>query len=259
MALKELYHPESGRMRVAGFMSGSGTNLRRIIEHEWKIEAEEGRVPYRVSVIFSDNPASNAMAIGKEFGIPVFVSNIVDFYKRRGKPMKDMATRAEYEHDCMKLLGKFGCDVAAYAGYMRKATSVFVNSFLGVNVHPADLTVKADNGEPKYRGDHAVRDAILAGEKEIRATTHLVSGEVDCGQILMISAPIQVSLPEGFDPNNGERANFVASAHQNRLKEVGDWEIFPRTLEFIANGRYSQDDQGNLYFDGQPIPNGVRL
>lgn len=58
---------------------------------------------------------------------------------------------------------------------------------------------------------------------------------------------------ELFKPLNKE------DKHQNRLKEIGDWVIFPRTLEFLADGRYSQDDQRKLYFDGKEIPQGVRL
>ena len=53
MTLKELYHPESGRMRVAGLISGSGSNLRKIIENGRRLEAEEGRSPYKVVVILS--------------------------------------------------------------------------------------------------------------------------------------------------------------------------------------------------------------
>ena len=44
MALKELYHSESGRMRIAGLMSGSGSNLRKIIENGKRLEAEEGHI-----------------------------------------------------------------------------------------------------------------------------------------------------------------------------------------------------------------------
>ena len=81
MALKELYHPESGRMRIAGFISGGGSNLVKIIEHGIQIESEEGRSPYQVVVIFSENPESNAEKIGKEFGIPVVVKDLSEFYR----------------------------------------------------------------------------------------------------------------------------------------------------------------------------------
>ena len=35
-----LYDPHNGVMRIAGFMSGSGTNLRRILEYERELEQE---------------------------------------------------------------------------------------------------------------------------------------------------------------------------------------------------------------------------
>lgn len=137
MALKELYHPESGRrMGVAGLMSESGSNLRKIIEHGGVIEEREGRSSYQVIAIFSDN---------------------------------------------------------------------------------------------------------------------------NYGRILMISSPLEVSLPEGLDVNNKDQINSVFDAHQNRLNEIGDWIIFSRTLDSLADGKYSQDKQGNLYFDNGPIPQGLRL
>ena len=41
MTLKELYNPESGRMRIAGLISGSGSNLRKIIEYGKNIKQKE--------------------------------------------------------------------------------------------------------------------------------------------------------------------------------------------------------------------------
>ena len=258
MALKELYPPESGRMRVAGLMSGSGSNLRKIIENGRRLEAEEGRAPYQVVVIFSENSESNAGKIGNDYGIPVVVRDLGNFYKERGKPRRDLSVRAEFDEGTVEALKPFSADVAAYAGYMSIATTPLINAFLGVNVHPADLSVMNES-KRKYTGDHAVKDAILAGEKQLRASTHIIESQVDYGKILMISAPLPVTLPEDFNYDDKNQVNAVSDQHQNRLKEIGDWVIFPRTLEFLADGRYSQDEQGNLYFDSKPIPMGVSL
>lgn len=165
-----------------------------------------------------------------------------------------MGARAEFEYECLTILTKFSCHVAAYAGYMRKATHLFVNQFLGVNVHPADLTIRLDNGKPKFRGDKAVRNALREGEKELRSTTHIITEKVDCGPVLMVSGPLEVKYPI---PD--EIIEQMAESYQDKLKEIGDWEIFPKTLEYMADGKYSRDEKGNLYFDGNPISNGVRL
>ncbi len=258
MALKELYNPESGIMRVAGFMSGSGSNLRKIIEHGRKREAEEGRTPCQVVVIFSENPKSNAKKIGNDYGIPVVLRDLEPFCEERGKPRRDLSVRAEFDEGTVKALKPFSVDVTAYAGYMSIATDPLINAFLGVNVHPADLSIM-NGSKRKYTGDHAVRDAIVAGERQLRASTHIIEPKVDYGRILMISALLPVNLPQGFDPNNKDQVKAVSDEHQNRLKEKGDWVVFPRTLEYIADGRYSQDSEGRLYFDNKPIPQGVKL
>lgn len=122
-----------------------------------------------------------------------------------------------------------------------------------------DLTIVDEHGKRKYRGDKAVRKAILAGERELRATTHLITEEVDGGPVLMVSAPLSVELPPHFYPCDSELVTMVAEQHQARLKEVGDWVIFPRTLQYLAGGRFAKDEAGLLHFDGRPIPNGVRL
>jgi len=257
MALKELHHPERGRMRVAGLMSGSGSNLVKIIEYGKELERKRNPA-YQVVVIFSDNPESNARKIGETHGIPCIIRGIKDYYAIKGKPLKDLETRAEFDKGTACALLRYDVDVAAYAGYMRIATIPLINAFLGVNVHPADLSITLD-GKRKYTGDNAVRDAILAGEKQLRATTHIVEKAVDYGKILMISSPLQVELPAGFNPEDKIQVKKVSDKHQNRLKEIGDWVIFPRTLELIARGRFSKDELGNLYFDNKLIPNGLRI
>ncbi len=257
MQLAKLYNPENGQMRVVGLMSGSGTNLRKIIEREREVEYEDGECPYKVVAIFTDNPQSNAGQIGSEYGILVVVNDANKFYSRRNKPMTDMDVRQEFDYETVNALSSFEATVAAYAGYMLKATEVLVDAFLGVNVHPADLSILNPDGTRKYVGDHAVRDAILAGEKYIRSTTHIVEPKVDAGRILMVSRPVEVVLDGSFDPGNKDLVDRVASEHQDQLKKVGDWSIFPLTLLNMAEGLHAKNADEKLYFKGKPIPCGI--
>ena len=278
MIMKKLYDPNRGQMRVVGLMSGGGSNLRKIIEHEKFLEEESGS-PYTVVAIFSDAAGSNAVAIGRDYDLPVVIRDINSFHSARNEKKRNLLKleeeakrnpelKAEYERylglrmkfdvEIADAVAPFRATVAAYAGYMSIATQPLMQAFLGVNVHPADLSLVSGE-KRKYTGDHAVRDAILAGEKQLRSSTHIIEPHVDYGGILMISQPIQVQLPQDFDPENKDLVNRVAERHQNRLKESGDWIIFPRTLVYLAQGRYEQDYARNLYFDGQYISSGVRM
>ena len=141
---------------------------------------------------------------------------------------------------------------------MSIATPNLIKAFLGVNVHPANLSILNADGERKYTGDDAVRDALLAGEEYIRSSTHIIEEIVDAGRILMISSPLKVDLNiEGsFE---GKEWDYRTDKNQDQLKKIGDHIIFPKTIFDIAQGRYSKDDKGMLYFDGTPIPNGLKL
>jgi folate-dependent phosphoribosylglycinamide formyltransferase PurN len=134
-----------------------------------------------------------------------------------------------------------------------------MDAFLGINVHPADLSVRNPDGSRKYVGDHAVRDAILAGERTIGSSTHIIEPVVDGGRLLMISPSVEIVLEGGWDLRNPEHLALAEARNQERLKERGDWLIFPRTIEDIARGRFAQDEQGRLHYEGKPIPRGYRL
>lgn len=257
--LRKLHDPKEGRLMVAGLMSGGGSNLVKIIEHELDLEGQLGASPYHVALIFSDNPCSNACLIGQQYGIPVLISDIKQFYAARGKPLKDLETRALYDQETAVALSRLRIKAIAYAGYMRIVTKPLIDTFLGINVHPGDLTVLTEGNRRKYTGDHAVRDAIMACDRYLRSTTHIVSEEVDGGQILMLSAPVQVVYKGKEGSMAASAADSIAQYNQDRLKEAGDWIIFPMTLEYIADGRYAKDDLGVMHFDGNPCPRGMKL
>jgi len=258
MKLKPLHNPSEGTLQVAALMSGSGSNLRKILEKEQELKKKKGGFIYKVVVIFSDTFDSKACEIGKDFDIPVVTRDLRGFYVHRGKARSDLRVREEFDRETIRALAPFEAKVAAYAGYMSIATKPLVEAYLGVNVHPADLSIEVE-GKRKYVGAHVVRDAILAGETSIHSTTHIIEPLVDGGRLLMISSPLPVVLENSFNPNNTDAVRSVADFHQKNLKKVGDWVIFPKTLQYIAEGRYAQDDEGKLFFDGQPIPKGLKL
>ena len=254
----KLYNPDKGQMQVAGLISGSGSNLIKIIEYELQLNQRETKSPYHVAVIFTDNAASNAVQIASKYNLPVIVRDITSFYKAKNVPRRNMDVRAEYDTETVKALSPYNIEIAAFAGYMSIATASLIDAFLGINVHPADLSIMSGE-KRKYTGDNAVKAAILAGERELRSTTHIIESKVDYGRILMISSPITVELPKNFDTNRDEMLIATVTENQSRLKKAADWIIFPKTLEFLAEGRFAEDDQRDLYLDNNPIPQGLRL
>jgi len=257
MKLQPFHNPSEGTLRVAALMSGSGSNLRKILEKEQELKKNRGGFVYKVVVIFSDTFDSKACEIGKDFDIPVVNRDLRGFYAQRKKLRSDLRVREEFDRETIRALAPFGVKVAAYAGYMSIATKPLIEAYLGVNVHPADLSIEVE-GKRKYIGAQVVRDAILAGETSLRSTTHIIEPLVDGGRLLMISSALPVVLENSFNPNNSDALRSAANFHQDNLKKIGDWVIFPKTLQYLAEGRYAQDDEGKLFFDGQPIPKGLK-
>ncbi|EFK09301.1 formyl transferase [delta proteobacterium NaphS2] len=264
MILKPVFDPEKqGRpMRVAAFMSGSGTNIRRLLEHETSLKKRNEQPPFKTVFIFSDRAdgTSSGEKIALDYGLPYFSYDIRVFHEKRGlrrtvRNEAGLSARATYDRLPEKLIKGFEVDVVALGGYMSYTTLKGC-----VNVHPADLSIVTGHGHRRYVGDHAVRDAILAGEETLRSSTLWTDEGVDTGPLLMVSEPLPVILPEPLEAmkKHPEKLASIIDAHQERLKEVGDWKIFPRTIELIARGRFSFDPGKGVYLDGLPVPRGYR-
>jgi folate-dependent phosphoribosylglycinamide formyltransferase PurN len=270
MKVKPIFSPKKGRtMRVACFMSGSGTNARKIIERSLKPDSR-----YRVVLIFTDirddrlnrggEKMCRAKDIALEYGIAYECVDIRDFYSSRGVKRTDLSLRPKFDRLVVERIEPHGVDVIALAGYMSITTEPLLERYDGriLNVHPADLSIKEGGGR-KYVGIHVVRDAILAGEGELRSSTHVVREKVDYGEVLVVSEPLPVTLPEGFDLEALVRdeglLERVVDEHQDRLKEPGDWVIYPLTIQMIAEGRFALDGRGNVFLDSELKPNGLRL
>jgi folate-dependent phosphoribosylglycinamide formyltransferase PurN len=265
MTLTPIFDPEKkGRaMRIAAFMSGSGTNVIRLIERERKLEKEPEGSPFMVCFIFSDRSDGKSAGeqIAREGGIPYFSYDIRRFHELRGLKRttvtpEGMAARGEFDSVASRLIKAFDIDIIVLAGYMSYLT---LNRC--INVHPGDLSILTPDGKRRYVGDHAVADAIASGETFLRSSTIWTDEGVDTGPLLMVSDPLPVELPSPLPELLEDKLGFqkVIDEHQKKLKEIGDWKILPLTVEMIARGRFSLDERGSVYVDGKPTPQGYRL
>jgi folate-dependent phosphoribosylglycinamide formyltransferase PurN len=258
------FNPEKkkGPMKVAAFMSGSGSNIKMLLKREKELIRTRGSSPFHVEFIFSDRSdgVSQGESIALENGLPYFSFDIRRFHSMRGlsrtvRTDEGLEARKAYDMVAANLVAAFDIDLIALGGYMS------VTTLKGcVNVHPADLAILTPDGKRRFPGDHAVADAILAGEKYIRASTFWTDQGVDTGPLLMVSAPVEVKLTEPVDVLIKDAALLkqTVDRHQEELKQKGDWVIFPRTIEMIAEGRFAIDEINRVYVDGKPLPEGFR-
>lgn len=112
----------------------------------------------------------------------------------RPQPPKNLRQREQYDAETAGYLKAFDVDLVVLCCYLRILTAPMLAAFPGriINLHDSDLAITNGRGAPRYVGLHSTRDAILAGERETRATAHWVNEEVDAGPILLRSEAFPV-------------------------------------------------------------------
>ena len=82
------------------------------------------------------------------------------------------------EDQIIQIFEAYNVDLIVMAGWMRVVSQKFCEAFAGrlINLHPSLL--------PKYKGLHAIEQAMKAGETETGATVHFVTEHLDSGAII---------------------------------------------------------------------------
>lgn len=143
--------------RVAILISGRGSNMRALVDKA------RG---YEVVLVASNRPEAPGVEWAQAQGLPTWTMD------SRGVP------RDEFDSIVSEALKDHRVGTIALAGYMRVLTPAFVEEWSGriLNIHPSLL--------PKYRGLDTHARAIAAGDKVSGCTVHLVTEELDSGEIL---------------------------------------------------------------------------
>ncbi|MBO6899627.1 MAG: phosphoribosylglycinamide formyltransferase [Shimia sp.] len=151
------------KKRVAIFISGSGSNMVRLLEDM----AQPGHAAEPVLVL-ANSAEAGGLAKAEAIGVKTVA---VDHRPYKGdRPAFEAALQAE--------LDKVQPDILCLAGFMRVLTEGFVAPWEGrmLNIHPSLL--------PKYKGLHTHARALEAGDNEHGCTVHLVTPALDDGPIL---------------------------------------------------------------------------
>ncbi|WP_419420745.1 formyltransferase family protein [Legionella sp. D16C41] len=208
---QRLFEIYKGTPRMAILMSGKGSNAETLLSQAYRYPN------LNFVTICTDQKTSQARLISEKYEL--------DYFCLEGK-VTTHAQRESYFQQLGVYLRSLNIDTLIYAGFMKISPSFFVQEFPGINVHPADLTIKNEQGKPRYVGMHAIRDAINNGEVYLASTAHIVDSEVDCGMPVMISKKLSL---------NGRLTRDISLVHE-QLKLSCEHLLYPCLLELLSRG-----------------------
>lgn len=182
--------------RLGILISGRGSNMQALVRASRAPDS-----PYEVAIVASDKPDAPGLRWAADQGIPTFALS------PRGLP------KADYETAVDAALRDAGADAIALAGYMRLLTDDFVARWRGriVNIHPSLL--------PKYKGLDTHGRAISAGDLQAGCSVHLVTEELDGGEVL---GQAEVPILPG-DTAESLAARVLVEEHRLYPRIVAQW------------------------------------
>lgn len=190
-------------LKLGIMASGSGTNFEAVVQ-----AIEAGKLKADIKVLIYNNREAKVRSRAEKWQIPAILLDHRDYKQREALDRAIVDTFKEY-----------GVEWIVMAGWMRVVTSVLLDAFPNrvINIHPSLL--------PSFKGIRAVEQALQAGVKIAGCTVHLVTSEVDSGQIL-----VQAAVP--VLPND------TAETLHARI-QVQEHKILPQAIAIAAKQYYA--------------------
>ncbi|HEX7705446.1 MAG TPA: formyltransferase family protein [Thermoanaerobaculia bacterium] len=170
-------------LRVAVLCSHRAPGSVALLEHAKR------SLRWDVVCAITTEPFCQDMEVFERAGVPLLTSPLREFHRERSFSLKDRDARASFDAQTVDSLRQFDVDVVLLLGYLYVVTDVLLDAFPGrvFNIHDSDLAIENSKGKRRYVGLHSTRDAIVAGELEIRSTLHKVTSQLDAGPIVIRS------------------------------------------------------------------------
>lgn len=196
--------PQASRpLRIAVLVSGNGSNLQILID-----AMQTGVLPIEIVGVISNRDDAYAVERARAADIPIAILSHVPSGKR-------MAIKTFEAHASMQL-DKWQPELIVLAGFMRVLSPDFIAGSIAamINLHPSLL--------PIYKGLDTHQRAIQAGELYHGCSIHLVTAELDAGQVLT-QALLSVNPKD------------TAASLQTRVQQL-EHRLLPWTIMLIAKG-----------------------
>ena len=195
------------RARVAVLISGRGSNMAALI-----YAARADNCPYEVALVSGDKANAHGLEVAEAECVPVV-------------PLDAKELGAAYWDKLHETLETADIDLVALAGFMRIIPDEFVAKWAGrmVNIHPSLL--------PRHKGLKAHEACLAAGDKRSGATVHLVTPELDSGDVL---GQVEVAVLRG-DTAKALAERVLVAEHQLYPRVVSQYLGRTRDFDWITH------------------------
>lgn len=197
-------------LNVVVMVSGGGTNLQEIIDavHSGKITNT------RIAGVISNNQNAYALTRAEENGIAAQCIS-----------PKQFSDRTEFNRALLDVVDAMEPDLIVLAGFLVVIPPEMIRKYEHriINIHPSLIPSFCGTG---YYGLKVHEAALARGVKVVGATVHFVDEGTDTGPII---------LQKAVEVQNGDTPQIL----QRRVMEQAEWQILPRAIDLIANGKVS--------------------
>ena len=206
-------------LNIVVLVSGGGTNLQALIDAQSNGIIKNGKITH----VIADREGAYALTRAENVGIATKVI-----------ARKSFDSIKEHNKALLKELLDCKADLIVLAGYLsildKEVTDAFANKI--INVHPSLIPAFCGDG---FYGLRVHKAALDKGVKVTGATVHFVNEVTDGGAII---------LQKCVDIQNDDTPETL----QKRVMEQAEWELLPKAVSLICEGRVKVIDNKTQIF-----------
>jgi len=166
----------SPKLKIAVLASGDGSNFQELVNL-----SKSNNFDIDIRILITNNSNAGCILKAKKSNISYKIIKTADYENKE-----------LFEDEIISTIKDHNVELIVMAGWMKIMSPKFVNSFNNkiINIHPSLL--------PSFKGNNAIKEAILSGSKITGCSVHFVAPEVDSGSLIM-QAALSISKKDNIE------------------------------------------------------------